>query len=341
MLESIWFFLWGILWAVYFILDGYDLGLGSLMPFLAESDRDKRIIYNAQGPFWDGNEVWLITAGGVTFAAFPRAYAVMFSGLYTALMLLLFALILRGVSFEFRNKVDSDGWRKVWDACLVLGSFLPALLFGVAFANIFQGLPLDADGVFQGGLLTLLNPYGLAGGVLFVLMFAVHGSLWLTIKSEGPIQERAARMANRLWPVLLGWVVLFLILTFTMTQLFTNYLVYPVLFALLLVPVAGLLGIKLMLARKNWWGAWGASAVAILGVTLFGVTGLYPNLLPSSLNPAWSVSISNAASSPLTLKIMLGVALTFVPIVLAYQFWAHKTFGHALTDEHLDYDEAY
>ena len=151
MLEAIWFLLWCILWAVYFMLDGFDLGLGTLGPFLASSDRDRRVIYNAMGPFWDGNEVWLITAGGVTFAAFPTAYAVMFSSLYAPLLLILFALILRAVAFEFRGKVESEGWRSLWDACHFIGSFVPALLFGVAFANIFQGIPIYREGVFQIG----------------------------------------------------------------------------------------------------------------------------------------------------------------------------------------------
>ena len=169
MLQTIWFLLWGVLWAVYFMLDGFDLGLGTLMPVLAKNDTDRRLIYRAMGPFWDGNEVWLITAGGVTFAAFPTTYAVMFSGLYSPLMLILFALILRGVSFAFRGEVDSPRWRALWDTCLVVGSFLPALLLGVAFANIFRGLPLDAGGIYRGSLFTLLNPYGLAGGVLFLV----------------------------------------------------------------------------------------------------------------------------------------------------------------------------
>ncbi len=187
MLETIWFILWGILWAVYFMLDGYDFGLGMLMPFLARDDKETRVFYNAMGPFWDGNEVWLITVGGVTFAAFPTTYAVMFRTLYTPLLLILFALIIRAVSFEFRGKIDSTAWRKLWDTCLFVGSFLPALLFGVAFANIFQGIPFDKDHIFQGNLLTLLNPYGILGGVLFVAMFLLHGSLWLAIKAEGPL----------------------------------------------------------------------------------------------------------------------------------------------------------
>ncbi len=184
-LATIWFVLWGVLWVVYFILDGFDLGVGTLLPFLAKNEAEKRAMFNATGPFWDGNEVWLITAGGVTFAAFPYAYAQMFSGLYLALMLLLFALIVRGVSFEFRSKVENETWKKVWDWCHILGSFLPALLLGVAFANIFQGLPLDETGFSQAGLLGLLNPYGLAGGILFVVIFLMHGALWLTIRFHG------------------------------------------------------------------------------------------------------------------------------------------------------------
>ncbi|MGO9569414.1 MAG: cytochrome d ubiquinol oxidase subunit II, partial [Desulfomonilaceae bacterium] len=155
MLQTVWFVLWGVLWAIYFMLDGFDLGLGTLRPFIARDETESRIIYNVMGPFWDGNEVWLITAGGVTFAAFPTTYAVMFSTLYAPLLLSLFALIIRAVSFEFRGQNDSPGWRKIWDSCLFVGSFVPALLFGVAFANIFQGIPFDDKGVFHGTLLTL------------------------------------------------------------------------------------------------------------------------------------------------------------------------------------------
>lgn len=341
MLETTWFVLWGVLWAVYFALDGYDLGLGTLMPVLAKDERDRRIMYNAAGPFWDGNQVWLITAGGVTFAAFPATYAALFSGLYTALMLLLFALILRGVSFEFRRKVDSDAWRKVWDVCHVAGSFLPALLLGVAFANIFKGIPLNAQGVNEGGLLDLLNPYGLAGGVLFVLMFSLHGALWLGVKAQGPIAHRAAVMAEKLWMALMVMVVLFLVLTAVSTRLFVNYLNNPLLFAILLLPVAGLIQARVALGRRAMVKAWAASAVAIIGVTLFGVIGLFPALLPSSLDPAFSMTIANSASSPKTLKIMLGVALVFVPLVIAYQSWLHVTFGHKITDADLEYEEAY
>src|SRR4030042_1582508 len=210
LLPTIWFILWGVLWAVYFMLDGFDLGAGTLLPVLAKSDVERRLIYRTMEPVWDGNEVWLITAGGVTFAAFPTTYAVMFSGLYSALMLILFALILRGVSMAFRGEVDDPRWRRVWDAGLFLGSFLPALLFGVAFDNLFKGLPIHAEGIFQGNLLTLLNPYGLAGGILFVLLFLVHGSLWLAVKTHGELHHRAAHLAAHTRPGLLGQARVFL-----------------------------------------------------------------------------------------------------------------------------------
>ncbi len=337
MLETIWFILWGVLWAVYFMLDGFDLGLGALMPVLAKSDTDRKIIYGAMGPFWDGNEVWLISAGGVTFAAFPTTYAVMFSSLYSALMLILFALIIRAIPFEFRETIDHPGWRKLWDTCLVIGSFLPALLLGVAFANIFRGIPIDVEGIYRGTLFTLLNPYGLLGGVLFVLLFFVHGSLWLAIKSEGELQERGAAMAAKLWPVLLGVAAVFLVATSFATKLYNNYMRMPILFVIPLLAVAALFLTRIFIAKAAWWKAWFASSLTIMAVTLFGVVGLYPSLLPSSLNPAYSMTIHNSASSPLTLKIMLGVALVFVPIVIGYQAWVYNLFKHKVTEEELAY----
>jgi len=341
MLETIWFVLWGILWAAYFMLDGFDLGLGALMPFLAKGEEEKRIIYRSMGPFWDGNEVWLITAGGVTFAAFPRMYAVMFSSLYTALMFVLFALILRGVSIELRGKQPGRRWRAVWDAGMFLGSALPALLLGVAFANIFRGIPIDGEGVYRGTLFTLLNPYGLLGGLLFLLLFLVHGALWLAIKSEGGLHERALAAAKRLWPVLLVVAVVFLAATGFATDLWANYLESPALLALPLVAVAALLLTRLFIAKGACWKAWTASALTIVGATLFGVVGLYPNMLPSSLDPAFSLTVHNSASTPLTLKIMLVVVLIFVPIVIAYQTWVYILFRDKVTAESLTYEGGY
>ncbi len=341
MLEIIWFVLWGLLWAVYFMLDGFDLGLGTLLPFIGKSDEERRIIYNSMGPFWDGNEVWLITAGGVTFAAFPKMYAVLFSSFYTPLMFILLALILRAISFEFRGQVDSARWCKFWDICLMIGSLLPGLLLGVAFANIFMGIPIDGDGVFHGNLFTLLSLYGLAGGVLFVSLFLLHGCLWLSIKSQGELQQRAASLAPKLWTIEVGMIVAFLALSAVYTPLFNNYLASPLLFTVPLLAVAALVMTRLYIAKSYWWSAWFASAGVIAMVTFFGVFGLFPNLLPSIIDPAYSLNVTNSSSSPLTLKIMLGVVLVFIPLVIAYQGWTYWFFRESIGEEHLDSEEAY
>jgi cytochrome d ubiquinol oxidase subunit II len=340
-LQTIWFFLWGLLWAVFFMTDGFDLGIGTLYPFLGKTDQDKRIMINSLGPLWDGNEVWLITAGGVTFAACPLVYSVMFSSLYSALMLILFALILRGVSFEFRGKVDDPRWRKIWDTCIFVGSFVPALLFGVAFANIFQGIPIDHNGIFHGTLFTLLNPYGLLGGILFVLLFMIHGALWVSIKSEGDLQERAVSTAKKLWPVLLVVAVVFLIASKFSTRLYDNYMKHHAFFIVILMTVLALLSVRFFLVRKTFFKAWFASALTIVGATFFGVIGLYPNLFPSSLNPRYSLTAHNASSSPLTLKIMLIVVIIFIPVVIGYQIWAYNLFKGKVTEADLSHDEAY
>ena len=341
-LGTIWFLLWGVLWAVYFVLDGFDLGVGMLSPVIAKNDVEKRILLNSVGPFWDGNEVWLITAGGVTFAAFPGTYAVMFSAMYSALMLLLFALIFRGIAFEFRSKMESPAMRGLWDNIHALCSFLPALLLGVAFANIFKGIPIDQNGIYQGTLFTLLNPYGLAGGVLFVLAFLMHGALYLSCRTQGDLKDRSVRIAEKLWPALLLVAVLFLVYTAVATNLFDNYLKNPVLCAIIALPVLGLVMQRVFIGSRKMFKAWVASAVTIAGVALFGVVGIFPALLPSSLNPAWSMTIANSSSSPLTLKIMLCVALTFVPIVIFYQAWVYKFFtATKVTEKDVSYEEAY
>jgi cytochrome d ubiquinol oxidase subunit II len=332
-LQSLWFFLWGLLWAIYFMTDGFDLGMGSLYPFLGKSNDDKLKMINAVGPLWDGNEVWLLTAGGVTFAAFPLVYAVMFSSLYSALMLILFALIIRGVSFEFRNKVESPLWRKIWDTGIFVGSVAPAILFGVAFANIFKGIPFDAEGLYHGNLLTLLNPYGLLGGVLFLLLFLQHGANWIAVKTEGDLQQRAAKVSALVWPALLVVAVVFLVASWFVTDLYNNYLAHPALFVIILFTVAALLALRLFISQQAWWKAWFASGATIVGATFFGVIGLFPNLFPSSLDPQYSLSAFNASSSVLTLKIMLAVVILFLPLVLSYQIWAYYFFRDKVTEE--------
>lgn len=341
MLETIWFVLWTLLWAVYFVLDGFDLGLGALLPGIARTEEERRIVYNASGPFWDGNEVWLIAAGGVTFAAFPTVYAVMFSALYAPLLLLLFALIFRAVSYEFRNKVDSPAWRAVWDWVHFLANLAACVLLGVFFANLFMGIPIDADGVYHGNLLKLLNIYGLAGGVFFLAIFMMHGAIWLTIKSRGELQTKALAAAGVCWVAVAFLLLVFLVLTFFCTDIFANYLRMPWLAVLPVLAVGALLMVPRLLNAGKLWGAWGASALFIVCVAFFGVMGIYPNMLISSLDPQATLTAFNGASTTLTLEIMLGVALVMVPIVLLYQFWMYRLFSRPVTPEDLNSDHAY
>jgi len=331
-LQVIWFILWGLLWAVYFMLDGFVIGMGMISGALAKTDTEKRVLIQTVGPVWDGNEVWLVTAGGATFAAFPGTYALMFSYLYTALLLLLFALIVRGVSFEFRGKIDDARWRTFWDGAIVVTGFLLALLFGVAFGNIFKGLPMNAGG-YQGSFFTLLNPYGLLTGVLFLLLFALHGALYLSVKTEGDLCRRAEALAGKLWiPVLLA-VAAFLVYSKIGTNLLANYFAMPVLMVLPLAAAASLLSIRFFMARKAWHRAFAFSCATVLLVTFTGVAGLFPNLIPSSLDPAWSLTIYNSSSSPYTLRIMAVVAFIFVPVVVAYKIWVYRIFRARVTVE--------
>ncbi len=336
-----WFFIWGLLWAIYFVLDGFDLGMATIMPLIAKTDAEKRTIYNASGPFWDGNEVWLITAGGVTFAAFPTAYAVMFSALYAPLLMLLFALIFRAVAFEFRKKIDNPTWRKACDICLFLGSFLPALLLGVAFANLFMGIPIDGDGVYHGNILKLLNPYGLVGGLLFVFMFALHGALWLNFKSKGELSERAINLAQLLWYLVFSFVLVFLAMTSAYTTILSNIAQTPVFTVFLVLAVISLLATRITLRSSNHLVPWIFSALFILCCTLFMVMGMFPSIIISSIDPAHSVTVYNGASSHLTLQIMFIVSVICVPVVIAYQIWVYYVFSHKITDEELASDHAY
>jgi cytochrome bd ubiquinol oxidase subunit II len=336
--QVIWFILWGVLWGVYFMLDGFVLGTGFMSGFLARNDTERRVLINTVGPVWDGNEVWLVTAGGATFAAFPTTYALMFSNLYTALLLLLFALIVRGVAFEFRGKVDSPAWKTGWDTAITVSSFLPALLFGVAFGNIFKGLPMRNDFAavtfaYDGNLLSLLNPYGLLTGVLFALLFAVHGSLYAAIKTTAELSARAGAMANKLWLPLLVVAVAFLGYTYPATKLYHNYLNMPLLLIIPVVAVVSLLMVKVYAAKNAFGTAFIFSCLTIVFVCFTGVTGLFPNLIPSSIDPASNLTIYNSSSSLYTLKIMTVVALIFVPIVIAYKIWVYRIFRARITNE--------
>lgn len=331
-LQITWFVLWGVLWGLYFMLDGFVLGSGMLQNFLAKSDTERRVVINTVGPVWDGNEVWLITAGGATFAAFPTTYALMFSYLYTALLLLLFALIVRGVAFEFRGKMDGALWKAIWDKAILVSSFIPALLFGVAFGNIFKGLPMDAAG-YHGSLLSLLNPYGILTGLLFVCLFLVHGALYQSVKTTGPLQERAISAAKWLWIPLLLVAVVFLAATYPATKLYDNYLNAPLLFLVPLAAVAALLAIRIWLATGKPLRAFTASSLLVLLIVATGLVGLFPNMIPSTLDAQHSLTIYNSSSSPYTLKVMTWVVAIFIPIVIAYKIWAYRVFRAPVTNK--------
>ncbi|MEN6475531.1 MAG: cytochrome d ubiquinol oxidase subunit II [Syntrophaceae bacterium] len=339
-LQITWFALWAVLWAVYFMLDGFVLGTAMLQPFLAKNENERLATVEIVGPVWNGNEVWLITAGGATFAAFATTYALMFSYLYTALLLLLFSLIIRGVSLEFRGKVAVPGWKKIWDLGFQVSSLLIALLLGVAFGNIFEGLPMDAAG-YHGNLLTLLNPYGLVTGVLFVALFVVHGAIYTGIKTSGAISERALALAGKAWLVLLAVAVIFLAHTALVTRLYENYISAPVFLVVPLAAVAALVLIKLFLVRSQALKAFAASCVTIVMVAFTGIVGLFPNLIPSSIDTTYSLTIYNSSSSRLTLTIMTVVALIFVPIVIVYKIWVYRLFRDKISPEALSGEKAY
>jgi cytochrome bd ubiquinol oxidase subunit II len=340
-LQITWFVLWGVLWSVYFMLDGFVFGAGMLHRVLGKSDDERRVLINTFGPVWDGNEVWLITAGGATFAAFPTTYASMFSYLYTPLLLLLFALIVRGVSFEFRSKEEGSLWRGGWDWAIVVSSAIPALLFGVAFGNIFAGLPMDKDG-YHGSLIYLLNPYGLVSGVLFVLLFLQHGALYLAVKTRGALSASAESAARVIWVPTVVVAVTFLAFTNFATRLYDNYRELPLLLIVPVIAVAALLAVRFFLANNAPYKAFAASCLTILGVVGTGVVGLFPNLIPSSLDTAFSLTIYNSSSSPYTLKIMTVAAFIFVPIVIAYKIWVYRVFRERVSAEEVLADrEAY
>lgn len=335
-LADIWFILWALLWGIYFALDGYDFGIGMLVPALGlGSEKERDTMHLVTGPFWDGNEVWLITAGGVTFAAFPTAYAVLFSSLYTPLMLLLLALILRGVSYEFRHQLSDLRWRHFWDLTGAGCGFLAALLLGVAFSNLFRGLPLDANHMFQGNILNLLHPYCLLGGVLFVLMFVTHGAIYLTARVSGDLENKARLAAKCVWPVFFACFLLYVVLTFFWAGLYKNYFEQPLLLALPVACLVSFVASGYMLYRNEKpMTSFTYSGLGIILLALTGVMGMYPNLIPSRLNPEGALNILNAASTPKTLTIMLVVALIFVPLVIIYQWLVHRKMAEKLNAEY-------
>ncbi|MFG2110079.1 cytochrome d ubiquinol oxidase subunit II [Micromonospora chersina] len=318
-LTTVWFLLVAVLFTGYFILEGFDFGVGMLLPVLGRDDRERRVLINTIGPVWDGNEVWLITAGGAMFAAFPEWYATLFSGFYLPLLLILLALIARGVAFEYRHKRTEATWKRRWDQAIFWGSAVPAVLWGVAFANILRGVPLSADHEYAGGLLDLLNPYALLGGVTTLGLFLTHGAVFVALKTSGDIRERAGALAVKLGVGTAVVAVAFLSWTLTIRSS-AAAVVLAVGAALALL--GGLAAARVR--REGWAFAGTAVAIALAVATLFAA--LFPNVLPSTLDAAGTLTATNAASTPYTLKIMTWVAVVFTPIVLAYQGWTYWVF---------------
>lgn len=335
-LNTVWFVLVGVLFIGFFLLEGFDYGVGILMPFLGKDDTDRRVIINTIGPFWDGNEVWVIAAGGAMFAAFPHWYATLFSGFYLALVLMLLALIVRGVAFEFRSKDQHPKWRALWDWMIFVGSLVPAVLWGVAFANLVRGVPIDADMQYVGGFWNLLNPYALVGGLATASVFVLHGAVFLSLKTKGDLMERAHRSAVRLWLPAVVLVLAYVVYGYFATDMFTRRGINPG-----PVPIGAAVALLaagwLLRIRRHGW-AFVMTALTIVLSTATLLIGLYPRVMVSSLDPAWSLTITNASSSPYTLQVMSIVALIFVPIVLLYQGWSYWVFRKRVgRDDVLEY----
>lgn len=332
-LNVLWFILVGVLFCGFFFLEGFDYGAGILLPFVGKNDTERRVIFNAIGPFWDGNEVWMLTAGGAIFAAFPHWYATLFSGFYLALFLMLLALIVRGVSFEFRSKDDHPTWRALWDWCLWFGSLVPALLWGVAVANLIRGVPIDANMQFVGNFFSLLSPFTVVTGIAFVLLFSYHGALFLNLKVQGELKERLRKLTPRLGLATIVAVVAMAVLLLIETDILGKLISMV---ALVLAAVALIL--SFVFAGSGKFGrAFAATALTIVFTVATVFTGLFPRVMVSSLDPAWSLTIYNASSSFTTLTVMSIVALIMVPIVLAYQVWTYWTFRKPVDVKELEY----
>jgi cytochrome d ubiquinol oxidase subunit II len=318
-LSTVWFILIAVLWTGYFFLEGFDFGVGILLPVVGRDEPGRRVAINTIGPVWDGNEVWLLTAGGATFAAFPEWYATLFSGFYLALLLILVALIVRGVAFEYRGKREDAAWRRRWDAAIVFGSAVPALLWGVAFGNIVRGVPIGEGFTYTGGFLDLLNPYALLGGLVTFTLFATHGATYLSLKTTGEVRERAHALVPRLGIAAAVLAVAFL----AWTLLDAGEAVPWVTGAVAALALLGALGAA-RAGRDGWAFALTGLTIVAATATLFVV--LYPAVLPSSTDPAWTLTVDNASSTPYTLRVMTVVALVMTPIVLAYQAWTFWVF---------------
>ncbi|MFF8843532.1 cytochrome d ubiquinol oxidase subunit II [Streptomyces sp. NPDC015127] len=327
-LHNVWFVLIAVLWIGYFFLEGFDFGVGVLTKLLARDRAERRVLINTIGPVWDGNEVWLLTAAGATFAAFPDWYATLFSGFYLPLLLILVCLIVRGVAFEYRHKRDEERWQTNWEHAIFWTSLLPAVLWGVAFGNIVRGVKIDENKEYVGGLVDLLNPYALLGGLVTLALFTFHGTVFAALKTVGDIRVRARALALKLGLVTAAVALVFLAWTQASRGDGASLVA-------MVVAVAALVGaVGAVKAGREGWsfalsGVTIAAAVAMLFLTLF------PNVMPSTLDDAWSLTVTNASSSPYTLKIMTWLAAVATPLVLLYQGWTYWVFRKRIGTQHL------
>jgi cytochrome bd ubiquinol oxidase subunit II len=330
-LNTLWFILIAILFSGYFILEGFDLGVGMLHPFVAKTDDERRMVINTIGPHWDANEVWLITAGGAMFAAFPNWYATLFSGFYLPLFLMLVGLILRGIALEFRSKDENPRWRALWDWAIFAGSLIPSLLWGVAFANFLRGVPVDSAQNYMGGFWNLLNPFALLGGLLVIAGLLLQGCIFLTLKTEGPVLERAKSLLIKLWIPAIVLLTAEIGYSFLETDMAVKEGLKLGLFPFVTVLTLLAVGYFIYIKRYGWSFILQSLTILLLNAIVF--LGLYPRVLISSLKPEWSLTIYNASSSPYTLQIMSIVALIFVPIVLVYQAWTYRVFRKRVSND--------
>ncbi|MGW4285721.1 cytochrome d ubiquinol oxidase subunit II [Streptomyces sp. NPDC004673] len=327
-LHDVWFVLIAVLWTGYFFLEGFDFGVGVLTRLLARDRPERRVLINTIGPVWDGNEVWLLSAAGATFAAFPEWYATLFSGFYLPLLLILVCLIVRGVGFEYRVKRPEENWQRNWEWAIFWSSLIPAFLWGVAFGNIVGGVKIDRNFEYVGGLGDLFNPYALLGGAVTLTLFTFHGTVFTALKTVGDIRARARTLALRLGPVTVVLALGFLV----WTQLHSGDGASLVALVVAAVALVGALG-AIWRVREGW--AFALSGITIAATVAMLFLSLFPNVMPSTLDADWSLTVSNASSSPYTLKIMTWCAVIAAPLVMLYQGWTYWVFRKRIGTQHI------
>ncbi|MFD5162769.1 cytochrome d ubiquinol oxidase subunit II [Streptomyces hawaiiensis] len=327
-LHDVWFVLIAVLWTGYFFLEGFDFGVGVLTKLLARDRPEKRVLINTIGPVWDGNEVWLLSAAGATFAAFPEWYATLFSGFYLPLLLILVCLILRGVAFEYRVKRPEENWQRNWETVIFWASLLPAFLWGMAFGNIVRGVKIDQDFNYAGGVLDLFNPYALLGGLVTLALFTFHGTVFVGLKTVGEIRERARKLALRVGLVTALLALAFLLWTQADRGDGSSLVAMVAAVASLLVAL-----VAARAGREGW--AFALSGLTIVATVAMLFLTLFPNVMPSTLNPDWNLTVTNASSSPYTLKIMTWCAGIATPVVLLYQGWTYWVFRKRIGTQHI------